>query len=234
MTLKAVIFDLDDTLISEREFAFSGFRAVAETFVEQLGEPQPAAARMRALYQTADRGRVFNVLCEEHGLPADPATIQEMINVYRCHPADIQLLPDAAAALLRLRPKYRLGVISDGPLFMQDAKAAAVDLEEYVDAIALTDHWGREFWKPHPRSFEWMAWQLQQPHDACVYVADNPEKDFIAPRALGWLTVQVKRPDGAYVRNAAAPGGEPHAVIDSLDELDHALETQSALREPVS
>ena len=37
--VKVVAFDLDDTLYPEREYAFSGFAAVAEAFEQRLGEP---------------------------------------------------------------------------------------------------------------------------------------------------------------------------------------------------
>jgi putative hydrolase of the HAD superfamily len=32
----------------------------------------------------------------------------------------------------------------------------------------------------------------------CLYVGDNPQKDFYGARILGWKTVQIKRPDGIY------------------------------------
>ncbi len=32
-----------------------------------------------------------------------------------------------------------------------------------------------------------------------VYLADNPRKDFVAPRALGWRTVRVRRPESLHV-----------------------------------
>jgi putative hydrolase of the HAD superfamily len=31
-----------------------------------------------------------------------------------------------------------------------------------------------------------------------IYVADNPEKDFVGPRRLGWTTVRIRRQMGLY------------------------------------
>src|SRR3546814_16357346 len=54
------------------------------------------------------------------------------------------------------------------------------------------------------------------PPSAFTYVGDNPAKDFTAPSAMGWRTVQITRPGG--VHNAVGPG-VPDLVISRLDEL---------------
>ena len=48
---KAVIFDLDDTLYPEREYAFSGFATVAQAFETELGDPGTTVAEMRRLFR---------------------------------------------------------------------------------------------------------------------------------------------------------------------------------------
>ena len=218
----AIVFDLDDTLYAEREFAFSGFQAVAGAFADRLGAPvDELAARMRRLFETPQRRRVFHAVLAEDGIAeADAdALVAEMIAAYRSHRPAIRLHADAAAALDRLQGRCRLGVISDGPLQMQNNKVQALGLAGRMDEIILTDQWGPEFWKPHPRAFEELARRWAVPARACVYVADNPAKDFVAPNALGWRTVLVKRPGGIYADRQAPEGGEPQAVIGTLDAL---------------
>jgi putative hydrolase of the HAD superfamily len=78
--------------------------------------------------------------------------------------------------------------------------------------------------KPHPMAFELTAHRFGVEHVECVYVADNPAKDFVAPNALGWLSVQVRRSDGIYLDAITADGGGPDHLIDSLDELDKLLQ----------
>jgi putative hydrolase of the HAD superfamily len=223
MPVSAVIFDLDDTLFAERDFAYSGFLAVAEAFADDLGEPQRVVERMRALYASPDRGRVFDALLAEIGRSDDKALVAAMIAAYRHHLPAIALLRDADDALFRLQGTVRLGVISDGFLVTQQNKVTALELPSRVEEIILTDTWGRSFWKPHPRAFAEMAASFDvHPHD-CVYVADNPAKDFVAPNALGWRTVHVLRPDGVYQDTKPAAGGAPQFSIQSLNELDSAL-----------
>jgi len=221
-SIQAIVFDLDDTLFPEREYAFSGFRAVAVAFAGPLGaDPDESSARMRALFDTPQRGWVFDALLEAVGIQGEPARmlVTEMIAAYRGHLPTIGLLPDADRALTRLRGRYRLGILSDGYRQTQENKITALGLRERVEEIILTDNWGRPFWKPHPRAFEEIGRTFDLPPGACLYVADNPTKDFLAPNALGWRTVFIRRHGALYARCAAPLGGTAHAVIDSLDAI---------------
>jgi putative hydrolase of the HAD superfamily len=216
----AIVFDLDDTLYPERRFTFSGYRAVAGAFADRLGKPPDLLiARMQELFGTPDRGRVFNVILAEAGVADAESLVPAMVAAFRAHQPAISLYPDADAALDGLRGRCRLGLISDGPLQMQRNKLAALGLPSRLDEIILTDEWGPDFWKPHPRAFEEMSLRLGLSPGDCTYVADNPAKDFIAPYDLGWQTVRVRRPEGVYRDQPAPPGGGPGVTIDTLEAL---------------
>src|SRR5437667_312129 len=43
----------------------------------------------------------------------------------------------------------------------------------------------------------------------CLYLGDNPRKDFVAARRRGWRTVRVRRPEGE------------HAALETGDTADH-------------
>jgi len=216
---RAIVFDLDDTLFPEWQYAFSGFDAVSRAFADRLGPVEAVAARMRTLFGTADRRRVFDVIVAERGIREGDALVARMVEAFRGHRPAIALYSDAVSALNRLRGRCKLGLITDGFSVAQHAKIDALGLRDRLDAVIVTDDLGREFWKPHPRSFEVMADMLNVAPDACTYVADNVEKDFVAPNALGWDTVWVLRPDSVHADDPVADGGEPRRTIGSLDEL---------------
>ncbi len=224
MPIRAIIWDLDDTLFSERSFAFSGFAAVAAAFESLLGPPDEAAARMRDIFDAGDRRHVFDRVLTERGLAAQPETIADMIRVYRGHAPSIRLYDDADRALTRLRPNFRFGLITDGPAEMQRGKVAAMGLAAHIEQIILTAELPPGHGKPDPLAFEMIATRLAVTCAECVYVADNAAKDFIAPNRLGWTTVQITRPDGVYRNTPPAPDGRPQATITSLDQLDAVLE----------
>jgi len=216
----AIVFDLDDTLLLERDFALSGFKAVAHQFEDLLGDPNQSVRDMIRLLDESRgrRSRIFDRLFEMRNLPPQSNRIRQMIECYRRHDANVTLLPDADRALSRLRARHRLGIITDGHPQTQQGKIDKTKLADRVDAIIINAiGQGRE--KPGLQSFEEMARRLGAEHAACTYVADNPAKDFIAPNRLGWRTVRVRREKGIY-RDAIPPkGGEADCVITSLDDL---------------
>ncbi len=218
-TPAAIVFDLDDTLYPERDYVFSGYVAVATAFKDQFGDPAATAAAMRRLFDTAHRRLVFDAFLQDRAVRADRKLVDRMIEVYRQHCPSIQLHGDASEALQRLRPRCRLGLLTDGPSVSQWAKINALDLVGQFDSIIVTSDLGPDFTKPHPRGFEQMAVRLGSPASALIYVADNPAKDFVAPNALGWRTIRIFRADGIYRDTAAAAGGEPQSTIQSLDLL---------------
>lgn len=220
MIRRALVLDLDDTLYLERDFAFSGFAHVAAHLRDSRGISGFAEAARRA-FDNGDRARVFDTALTRLGHAPDRALIAELVALYRAHPPQIALAPDAARLLERVPGDCALALLTDGFLETQRNKVAALGLDRRgLTPIVYTDAWGRDYWKPHRKGFELIAAELGLPPSALTYVADNPAKDFVAPRALGWATVQIRRSQGVHGTNPIAPGGHPDRLIASLDELD--------------
>lgn len=215
-----VVFDLDDTLYPEREFAYSGFKAVGEWLKERTPCPVEPAQRMRQLFETGFRGRVFNQLLTEWGL-VDQMDIwlPQMIECYRLHEPEIRLHPDALRAIERWESIFQLSLISDGPLAMQRNKLKKLNLQNRLKPVIFTDQWGKAFWKPHRRAFEQIQTDTGHSQRQCVYIADNPAKDFLAPRRLGWHTICIRRPEGVYASSIPPSEGEPEYQITSMDDV---------------
>ena len=216
VTIRAVVFDLDDTLFPEATYVASGFRAVGEALarehrIEGFGERAAAVAAAGA------RGDVFDEALRRSGVAEDDlrALVPWCVRRYREHLPDIALFPEAHEALDNLRGKVKLGVLTDGWLVAQQSKVAALGLAARVDAVVYSDSFGREHWKPSEVPYRAVAEALGVAHDACVYVADNPAKDFITARALGWRTIQVARPGQTHP--AVAPSGAHSAEVSAVD-----------------
>ena len=218
--IQVTVFDLDDTLYPERAFAFSGFAAVADWLRARVECAFDPAARMQELFETEHRGRVFDQLLSELGCGPDKDMVRAMIDVYHTHNPRIALFDDADRALARWSGVFRLGLISDGPLAVQQRKVDALGLRHRLERIILTDQWGPAFWKPHLRAYLEIETTWGSGPSECLYIADNAAKDFIAPRQRGWQTIQVRRPEGVYRDLVPPAGGEPHWQVDSLDEIE--------------
>lgn len=218
MTTLCVVFDLDDTLYLERDYVRSGFQAVGEWAQRWLEIPD-FATRAWSRFQQGKRGNIFDAVLADLGWEPNPALVASLVWVYRTHRPAIKLLPDAADCLAALNGKALPSIITDGPLVSQTRKIEALDLDKVADPIVITEKWGVEFAKPHPRAF--LALQDHWKGENCefVYVADNPIKDFAIPRSFGWLTVRVRRPGGLYQTVANQADCEPDIEVSDLRNL---------------
>ena len=215
MTERAVVFDVDDTLYLERDYVASGFRAVEPIVRRRFGVDGLAAVAWR-LFLDGCRGTTFDRALAELGVAVTGADIADLVTAYREHEPDITLLPDGRAALETLRARGTpIAVLTDGPQASQWAKVRALGLDRIAEVVVLTDRYGPGFGKPHDRGFREIMARLGSP--GYVYVADNPAKDFVAPRELGWRTVRVRRPGGLH--ESSDHGADVDEVVTDLGRL---------------
>jgi len=195
--IRCVVFDLDDTLYLERDYVVSGFRAVHCFVAMKYHRPDffPTAWR---LFLNGVRGHIFDQALTALGIRADARLISTLVEVYRNHEPDIKLAADAYSCLDRLSGRCQTALITDGPPRMQQKKFQALGLAEWIRIPVFTGSWGNEYSKPHPRAFETVLEKAGVSSRECVYVADNPLKDFVAPRRMGWRTVRIRRPLGLH------------------------------------
>jgi putative hydrolase of the HAD superfamily len=217
-----VAFDLDDTLYPERSYALSGFRAASRWAETELAVPD-LVPEMTRLLDAGHLGRLFGMALAQVRPDHSAADLAGLLKTYQSHAPQITLFADGAAALERYRSLAPLALITDGTQGMQRAKVAALGIAGHFREIVYTDALGpdRAFFKPHPRSFEQVAARL--PADRYVYIGDNAAKDFVAPNALGWTTVQVVRTGTIHPSDRISPGGAPMHRVASLAELPDVL-----------
>ncbi len=212
-----IVFDLDDTLYDEVDFVTSGFRAVAEALDPR--RPEVVFEYMRARFEAAGSGRVFDDTLAHFGFDHD---LGALIALYRDHRPDIELPRDRVAVLAALRRRFAFGLVSDGPCRTQRNKFDRLGLGPMIAQPVFTAELGAP--KPAKAGFEQIMRQCAGER-AFVYVADNPAKDFIAPRALGWRTIRFRNPRGIY----RTIEGEADVEIGQLGELVPLLDAGSCV-----
>ncbi|MBU2532977.1 MAG: HAD family hydrolase, partial [Alphaproteobacteria bacterium] len=173
-------------------------------------------------FLAGDRTKIFDHALVELGLDPDRSLVAELVEAYRSHAPSIKLQPDSARYFERHAGQV-FAVITDGPVATQRSKIDALGLAPVLGHIVCSDQWGIGYRKPHPRPYLSVeAWSGVAP-GALVYVADNPIKDFKTPKARGWLTVQIARPDRVHKFAAPDESHRPHLIVETLDELDACL-----------
>ncbi len=191
--LKAVIFDLDDTLYGEKEYVRSGYCAVARL----LPQVEDAEQKLWDAFENK-KSAIDEVLISE-GIFTEELK-KKCLETYRFHQPDIHLYRGVMEMLVALRKqRFLLGIITDGRTEGQRAKIKALGLEQYIDHIIITDELGGiEYRKPNEKAFVLMKEYFRMEYSAMCYVGDNIRKDFIAPDKLGIKSIWFRNTDGLY------------------------------------
>lgn len=222
LAVDAIVLDIDDTLYLERDYVRSGFHAVGRWAQRELGI-EDFSSLAWAAFESGSRRTIFDDVLTACGARSDDAVITELVARYRTHTPAITLAADARQGLDRWRDHAALAAITDGPLSSQQAKARALGLDAWTSTVVFTADLGPGKGKPDPAAFELVQEKLGVDGKGCVYVADNPAKDFVGPRSLGWRTVRVRRRLSLHAEIAS--GDDVDHEITNLDQLDALLDS---------
>ncbi|RMH04608.1 MAG: HAD family hydrolase [Planctomycetota bacterium] len=227
MSLRAVFFDIDDTLYSSTRFAWRAReQAVAAMCRAGLRVPRERAlaelAEVVAEFGSNDDrhyDRLLQRLGPDSHAGAHPALIV-MAGVIAYHETkwreltipetERRLLADLAAAGLRL------GVITAGLRMKQAEKILRLGLDRFLDPdlVFITDQEGIA--KTNPKLYLRAAARAGIEPGQAMHVGDHPLHDADTARRAGMIAV-LHQGSGKY---AHLEGGlEPHHRIDELAEL---------------
>jgi putative hydrolase of the HAD superfamily len=166
--MKAVIFDLDDTLYPYVQHVHSGFAAVA-TYVERtFGVPaKDAYATLRFAREADARGSEFQRLCDVHRL--DHSIVPALLREFTAHRPQLWLTHDADAVLGSLRRGgWRLGLLTNGDAAVQKKKVEVLGLAALIDHVVYASEHAPGG-KPAREPFIEVLRRLQvAPHDAVM------------------------------------------------------------------
>ena len=213
--IKAVLFDLDETLL-DREAMIDRFlvgqyaRLASQTLSYEV-----YSVRFKELDQHgyADRYQVFQTLAAEFSLPF---SVEELLADFRRHIwQSSQPFPDTYHVLKQLRSRgYPLGLITNGSSEAQRGKLYATDLAIYFDVILISEE--EKIKKPDPAIFLRAAAKLHVSPSECVFVGDNPQADIAGAHRAGMQTVWRKG-------HMAWPEQLPLVLGYTIDELSQLL-----------
>lgn len=211
MTVRAVVFDVGETLIDETR-AWSAwadwlgiprltFLAVCGAVIARGGDHREPLRIFRPGLDVRDelRRRV------DTGF-GDNITVDD-------------LYPDAVPCLRRLHDAgYRVGVAGNQPA---RAAAALAGFGLRLDLLGSSAIWGVE--KPHHRFFERIATELDLPPAEIAYVGDRVDNDIRPAAAAGMQAIFIRRGPWAWIQAPRDDPPEAAATIASLAELPDAL-----------
>jgi 2-haloalkanoic acid dehalogenase type II len=224
-SIRAIIFDLDDTLwdcvpviVRAEHVLYEFLRSRFPRVTQQYDMDAMRALRVQIAAEHPAMRHDFTWLRLEslrrHARDAGyPTTMAEAaFEVFYRARNDVVLYDDVRPALERLAGRYRLFAISNG-----NANLRAIGLEGYFESALAAREAG--MLKPDPRIFDILLQRAGLEPAEVAHVGDDPEADVEGARGAGVLPVWLNRAGVAWERESPAPAVE----IASLDELPDAL-----------
>ena len=224
--VKAVLFDLDDTLwpieqvIRDAETAMHRWLQIHSPAVAENWSIERLRARRTILMQENPHFRVNLWAVRHAGLQeaiaecgADPTHADGAMTVFVDARNAVTPFDDVAPGLGSLQKKFLLGSVSNG-----FADLSKIGLAHHFGTSVAAYCFGRA--KPDPSIFHAACDALAvKPHEA-VYVGDDIDLDVIGAANAGMRTVWINR-----FGRALPPHAKPDAVCTDLFELESWLET---------
>ncbi len=227
--IKTIIFDLDDTLYNERDFVYGAFSEVCKYLFKNYSiDYDDLYKNIIEIFNKYGRGQILNILCQKYNINE---SIEKLVDIYRHATPKLKLYDDALFILEKLKAssvnessyRYNLGLITDGKASVQWNKVEALKLKNYMKKIIVTDDYGKNFWKPNEFPYRKIINYFNCKPKECVYVGDNPNKDFIGARKVGIYTVRIIREIGDYMHVFLEDSFEADYNIRSLKEIENII-----------
>lgn len=192
--IKAVLFDFDETL-QDRTLAFEGYMdAMLKRYFPDIDE-KTAEQYKDDMVKTGNGGYVvridwYQALLEKWGC-ADRLSAQELAEHYDTTFGDHNVIFEHTVPLLKELKKRGLlvGVITNGPSYLQNHKMDESGLREYCDIVVVSGDLGIH--KPDKGIFEITAERLGLKCEECVYVGDHPINDIQGALSSGMSAIRM-------------------------------------------
>ena len=245
MSIRAVFFDLDDTLCTYWD---ASKRALRETF-EKHGPPEHDADRLVAEWAAAFRDFMPEVKTPEwyplylaSGETTrteqmrrtllrlereDPSLAAQLSQTYmELRNRYLVLFPEALEVIERLHGKVPLGLITNGPADIQRMEIEALGIAAYFDHIFIEGEQG--IGKPESEVFSRAEKAVGLAPSEILFVGNSYAHDVLPAIHAGWKTAWVRRGSdvppstgGDQPKPEEQPKGQPSPdlTISSLDEI---------------
>ena len=240
---RAILFDLDDTILSAYGRPEPAWLAVVEEFTAELGALSPMEVvrailgEARGLWGDAEShrhwrmqlfearretlARAFATL-ERAGRPVPGRDVGDRIadRFSNSREEQLSLFPGAHEVVDALKARgLRLALVTNGEASLQRAKVDRFDLAQRFDHVQIEGEHG--FGKPEERAYIHAMEALGVSPAETWMVGDNLEWEVVAPQRLGIYAVWHD-----HLGNGLPKGSDarPDLIIRSLGELLPAVE----------
>ncbi|MBC7807357.1 MAG: HAD family hydrolase [Akkermansiaceae bacterium] len=232
--IRAIFFDLDDTLIryeAAHEIALAAShavlasrhphicrgdlrRAIYAAYEKHFGYGTPGFADLGILSVKELRETLTGDALRTLQIEPEPDFIAALIETHEAiERREIRLFADTLGTLDILAKSFPLGVITNGPSAMQRGKLARLELTRRFPVIIVDSEFGHP--KPDTRIFAHAAESVGFAPEELLFVGNSPEADVAGAVSAGWTCVWLNANGAPLPPDIPAP----HYVVQQLSEI---------------
>lgn len=226
---KAVIFDLDDTLVNTTEVSKMVVKKVYSDNIDYFN-----GKTVDEVYNIASK--VFSRLTCDKNIPTPSATILVWFGIFE----ELGITPPPLRRIVELRQKVikafsqnvkkikgvdevlsclrnkeiKIGVLTNGPFLEQAQKAIVAGIDRKIDYLVGTDMCVAD--KPDPKAFNFILKKLAVNSSEAIMVGDSLEADVLGAQNVGMKGVLYRSGWRDYTKQEKA---KADFIIDDLSEL---------------
>lgn len=190
--IKAILFDLDETLIDRTETMRRFLVAQHGLFPELSGLSCSVYSDACLRHQEngyADKLEAYASACKELELSNTDLAAKLFADFKDRYGTDPVAFPSVLDTLKILQESYKIGLVSNGRTRGQTAKITACGFDSFFSSICISESFG--FKKPDERIFMACLNELTVQPSEAVFVGDNPTADIEPAKKLGMFAVWV-------------------------------------------
>jgi putative hydrolase of the HAD superfamily len=206
--IKAVIFDLDNTLVDFMRVKRAAVSGAAEAMVD-AGLKASKEEAIKRIFHMYDREgiedqRVFDkMLANEYGEIDYRILAAGIVGYRRAKESAMVLYPYVRQTVIRLlRMNLKLGLVSDAPRMSVWTRLVTLGLDAFFDTVVSTEDTGKK--KPDPAPFLRVLAKLEVKPEEAVMVGDWAERDMVGAKAIGMKTAFARYGDDFNTKDAGA------------------------------
>lgn len=212
--MKAILFDLDGTLVDREQTVRRFLDHQFEKFSDKLPYSRNDFISTVLEYQQngyADKLEAYRKTCDTFGSDIHLLLYKDFRERFGF---DAILFPGTLKALRILSETYRMAIITNGSSKTQNAKIDSSGIRPHFASIKISGEEGVK--KPDPEIFHRCLKDLEAVATDSVFVGDHPDRDIRAAQNLGMRTI--------WIRNSHfAPPDFADATVDSVSEIPSIL-----------
>ncbi len=226
--IKAVIFDLDNTLLDFVKMKRFAIRAAMSAMVEaglEIDE-QNAYDEIFKMYEKSgwENQTIFNdYLHQQFGHVNNKYLAAGIVAYRRAREATLQVYPNVNKTLFELlKIGIKLAVVSDAPSREAWMRIYYLNLHHIFDHVITFDD--SKAHKPSPKPFQMAMAALDVRTDEVVMIGDWPDRDVVGAKQLGIRTLFARYGDKFDVKESGADWDidDIYEIVGIIQELNSA------------